>query len=285
MDPTIERVPGKPTELIITVQPDDYKKTPKRFRTTKVISAYGAEPLRGRGTRVFEAIEIDKDGRSKGSAVVLKDIWIDHDRTREGAILAQIHKDAGEKDKILVKKYFLTTMCHGDVLLEPGVVDDTKDCLMRGFEVNEANVFKLPKKNLKITDKNSAPGSNSIRATSRFHARHPIFRYPHKTHYRIVFEEQGITIDDIRSLPDVLTILAETATGASSCISIRLKNLILVSPALQLLRKLGWVHRDVSIGNILSYEGGAKLADLEYAKKMDDKAGGHNMRTASVTLH
>jgi len=156
-------------------------------------------------------------------------------------------------------------MCHGDVLLEPGVVDDTKNCLMRGFEVNEANVFGLPKKNPKINDKNSAPGSNSIRATSRFHARHPILRYPHKTHYRIVFEEQGITIDDIRSLPDVLTILAETAT------------------ALQLLRKLGWVHRDVSIGNILSYEGGTKLADLEYAKKMEDKAGGHNMRTG--TLH
>ena len=34
--------------------------------------------------------------------------------------------------------------------------------------------------------------------------------------------------------------------------------------ALQLLRQLGWVHRDVSIGNILRWEGGAKLADLEY---------------------
>ena len=54
-------------------------------------------------------------------------------------------------------------------------------------------------------------------------------------------------------------------------------------PALQLLRKLGWVHRDVSIGNILSYDGHAKLADLEYAKKMGDLKS-HEMRTASEFL-
>jgi len=50
--------------------------------------------------------------------------------------------------------------------------------------------------------------------------------------------------------------------------------------ALRLLRKLGWVHRDVSIGNILSHDGHAKLADLEYAKKIGDLKS-HEMRTAS----
>jgi serine/threonine protein kinase len=49
---------------------------------------------------------------------------------------------------------------------------------------------------------------------------------------------------------------------------------------LPLLRKLGWVHRDVSIGNILSYEGEAKLADLEYAKRVGEVKS-HEMRTAS----
>src|ERR1700733_7496950 len=47
-----------------------------------------------------------------------------------------------------------------------------------------------------------------------------------------------------------------------------------------MLRKLGWVYRDVSIGNILSYNGQAKLADLEYAKKMGDSKG-RETRTAS----
>jgi len=43
------------------------------------------------------------------------------------------------------------------------------------------------------------------------------------------------------------------------------------------------VHRDVSIGNILSCDGHAKLADLEFAKKMSDLTG-HEMRTASESL-
>jgi hypothetical protein len=42
------------------------------------------------------------------------------------------------------------------------------------------------------------------------------------------------------------------------------------------------VHRDVSTGNILSCDGHAKLADLEYTKKVGDlKSRGHEMRTAS----
>jgi serine/threonine protein kinase len=57
-------------------------------------------------------------------------------------------------------------------------------------------------------------------------------------------------------------------------------SLIFYCTALQLLRKLGWVHRDVSVGNILSYKGEAKLADLEYAKRVGDGKS-HEMRTAS----
>ena len=40
------------------------------------------------------------------------------------------------------------------------------------------------------------------------------------------------------------------------------------------------MHRDVSIGNILSCDGHAKLVDLEYAKDLND-SNGHETRTAS----
>ena len=43
--------------------------------------------------------------------------------------------------------------------------------------------------------------------------------------------------------------------------------------------------RDVSIGNILIYEGGAKLADLEYAKKVGSDRTPHNMRTVSESYN
>ena len=39
-------------------------------------------------------------------------------------------------------------------------------------------------------------------------------RYAHKTHYRIVFKEQGVTIDRIKSLPQVMQIFSETVGGA-----------------------------------------------------------------------
>lgn len=73
--------------------------------------------------------------------------------------------------------------------------------------------------------------------------------------------------------PDVMTILAGTVAGAILSHDIRLWSLTL-------LRKLGWVQCDVSIGNILSHERSAKLADLEYAKRRGDTKS-HEMRTAS----
>jgi hypothetical protein len=178
-----------------------------------VISSYGAEPLRGRGTRVFEAVEIAENDTQKGSAVVLKDIWIDSDRKREGDILAQIHSEANTEDKTLVEKYFLTTICHGDVWTAPKLLDDTENGLMRGLKITTDRVFQLQRKRLTLEKRETVTGSEGLRAISRLPAPHLNLKYAHKTHYRIVFKEKGTTIDCIRSLPDVMTILAGTVAG------------------------------------------------------------------------
>ena len=44
------------------------------------------------------------------------------------------------------------------------------------------------------------------------------------------------------------------------------------------------MHRDVSIENILSYNGQAKLADLEYAKKMDDSTSHETPAVGEFTI-
>ena len=36
------------------------------------------------------------------------------------------------------------------------------------------------------------------------------------------------------------------------------------------MRMAGYVHRDVSAGNCLHYDGSGKLADLEYSKRYED---------------
>ena len=202
-DPTIQPVPGNRGQFVITVHPDDDKQNPRRFRTTRILSSYGAESLRGRGTRVFEAVEIDGDGDSNGSPVVLKDIWIDSDRMREGNILASLHSAADDKDKQLLKSYFLTTICHGDVWTTLDILDDTANALMRGLNIasGRGSLFKLQQKPF-IPNHEPPSGSAGLRATSRVQAPHSHLRYAHKTHYRIVFKEKGITIDRMRSLPE-----------------------------------------------------------------------------------
>ena len=190
-------------QFVITVHPDNDKQNPRRFRTTRIISSYGAESIRGRGTRVFEAVELDRNGEPNGSHVVLKDIWINSDRTREGNILTSLHEAAEDEDKQLFEKHFLTTVCHGDVWTELDIVDDTANALMRGLNISPGHdtLFELQR----------APiFQYRIRASgSEGH-----LRYTHKTHYRIVFKEICITIDRMLSLPDVMVVLAETVSGA-----------------------------------------------------------------------
>jgi hypothetical protein len=103
---SIQPVPGNRGQTVITFHPHNDEQNPRRFRTTQILSSYGAESLRGRGTRVFEAVEIDGNGDPNGSPVVLKDTWVDSDRTREGNIIASLHSAANDEDRQLVEEAF-----------------------------------------------------------------------------------------------------------------------------------------------------------------------------------
>jgi hypothetical protein len=171
--------------------------------------------LRGRGTRVFQAVELDGNGEPNGSGVVLKDFWIDSDRMREGNILRSLHKAADDADKKLVERHFLTTICHGDVRIGP-IFDDTANALMRGLEIPKdyGSLFKLQRHPI-VQNFTPATGSEGLRATARVqnpNRRHQ--RYEHKTHYRIVFKEIGTAIDSMESFPDVMNVLKDIAGGA-----------------------------------------------------------------------
>ena len=199
-DTTIQPVTGDRRQFDITVHPHNDKENSRTFRTIRVISSYGAEPIRGRGARVFEAVELDRNGEPNGPHVVLKDMWIDSDRMREGTILTSLYEAAEDEDKRLVEKHSLTTICHGDVWTEVDILDDTANALMRGFSIASGHDshFELP----------------WTPYPYRLHSSHSRLRYADKTHYRIVFKEICITIGHIRSLPDVMVVLVETVAGS-----------------------------------------------------------------------
>ncbi|KIP01905.1 hypothetical protein PHLGIDRAFT_321572 [Phlebiopsis gigantea 11061_1 CR5-6] len=124
---------GKP-QYNIAVR-DGEKGTTKPFRTRRLISNIGADPLSGRGTRVWEAIELGgEDGEEMsgtGSTCVLKDFWVDNDRMREGAILAQIPVDANARgpesdEKRTMDNCVLNVLTYGDVHVD-GDPDKTRN--------------------------------------------------------------------------------------------------------------------------------------------------------------
>ena len=153
---------------------------------------------------------------------MLKDIWIDSNRKREGDILAQIYSKTNTEDKTLVEKYFLTIICHGDVWTAPKLLDDTEHGLMCGLKITTDRVFQLQRKQLTLKKRETITGSEGLQAISRLPAPHLNLKYAHKTHYHIFFKEKGTTIDCIRGLPDVMTILAGTVAGAILSHNIRL---------------------------------------------------------------
>jgi hypothetical protein len=94
-------------------------------------------------------------------------MWIDSDRTREGVIFG-LYDEADDEDKVLVKKHFLTTTCHGDVSMG-AAVDDTANALMRRLKVTEDGVFELQRKQLVLQKREVGPGSEGLRTTCRLH--------------------------------------------------------------------------------------------------------------------
>ena len=132
--------------------------------------------------------------------MVLKDIWVNSDRAREGNIITSLHAAADEEDKQLIEKHFLTTICHGDVRTELDIVNDTANALMRGLNnaPDHDSLFQLQRK--PIVYYGPPFGSEGLRAIT------------HKTHYRIVFKEICITVDRMWNLPGVMKVLTETVS-------------------------------------------------------------------------
>ncbi|KAI6110910.1 hypothetical protein EDD16DRAFT_1897766 [Pisolithus croceorrhizus] len=265
-DPTIRRVSvGGKIQYNITVHTDEGKDLV--YQTTRVISDYSADTLSGRGTRVFEARLIFLNGTSVKDAkpVVLKDSWRDCDRDREDIILNQIFADLlkhkGPEQEEEARKHFLTVLAAGNVMVD-GKIDST-DCLLRGSDLStDRTPHRLPAEEVpKGKPIRSGEGSTPIFRFAPYSTKHS--KVHHRTHFRLVFKEVCRSIYELRSLDTVFATLED------------------VREALQFLHSVDWVHRDISGGNVLRWGQIGKLADLEYAKRMNSDTG-HEVRMGTL---
>ncbi|GJE95027.1 hypothetical protein PsYK624_112060 [Phanerochaete sordida] len=235
------------------------------YRTKRLISAIGAESPRGRGTRVWEVRQLDKRGGTEiGPSLVLKDSWVDEDRLREFRVLDAIHESANsasKKDQAILTTHLLSVHAAADVMVRD-VPDDTHTVIRRGMLPPWENTIPVQKDiNAKKVIKDDLPLVDAMLLPPKKSAEHVVFH--RKVHHRVVFKEMGTTIME-----------AETFALAFKT----LKDIVKV---LRVLHKCGWVHRDISAGNVLIVDGVAKLADVEYAKRETDDTT-HSVRTGTA---
>ncbi|KAI6107333.1 hypothetical protein EV401DRAFT_1892135 [Pisolithus croceorrhizus] len=249
-DPTIQRVRGE--DLV--------------YQTTRVISDFSADALIGSGTRVFEERPKSPNGTIVKNAepLVLKDSWRDCDRDREDIILEQIFADLWEKkgsEQEEAMKYFVTVLAAGNVMVD-GKIDST-DSLLRGSDLPAERSFypppvdEVPKAKLIRSGEGYTPTFPFVPCSTEYS------KVPHRIHSRLVFKEVCQPIYELRTLDTVFATLEDTRK------------------ALQFLHSVDWVHRDISGGNVLRWGKIGKLADLEYAKRMDSNTT-HEVRTGTL---
>ncbi|KAI6144018.1 hypothetical protein BKA82DRAFT_33291 [Pisolithus tinctorius] len=260
-DPTTQRVVvGGKVQYNISVQPDEGGILV--YQTIRPISTFGADALMGRGTRTWEAIPLSRYRHkvTEPQPVVLKDSWRDSNRDREDTIRDQILNAMGEK-KGEAEKYFLTVVAAGDVVIGRLGMKDTTISLLRGAHLPESHWHQL-----RVDEELKGKIGTSVGLYPILLDEDGVEALPpgiqHCTHSRVVFAEVGQTIYELGSLSASYGTLQYAREG------------------LQLMHDIGWVHRDVSPGNVLRVGNQGKIADLDYSKHMHSDTT-HDIRTVS----
>ncbi|EEB99142.1 hypothetical protein MPER_01233 [Moniliophthora perniciosa FA553] len=119
--------------------------------------------------------------------------------------------------------------------------------------------YKRPPSHVSGSQVSTPKGSVSgLRAQTREMHRLAREHYGNKAHHRILMEDAGKPLDEIRELRTILLCIGQASTG------------------LLIMFSAGMVHRDISTGNLLVSEIDGelrcKITDLEYAKKVGESS-------------
>jgi Fungal protein kinase len=254
------------------------------FTTQNLIANYRAVGIRSRGTWVFEGVQGEGPN---GTPVVIKDVWIDSDREVEGTILEKVRESLKGTPEDL--RLFLEPFCHGCVVVD-GVKDQTQPVL------ESKKTMKLvgnPTPGTSRTGRKRMDDGRSVGALPNQPTAEPVIigrRGDPRKHYRIAFKgKPGRALKDLKGREEVFIGLLGGVKGMFY-VHRYLPSLKRFNPALRALLKAGYIHRDLSVGNVLlvkegEEEGHGRLIDLEYAKLFPDPSvQSHDVRTVSSSI-
>ncbi|TFY59786.1 hypothetical protein EVG20_g7656 [Dentipellis fragilis] len=256
------------------------------FKTLRTISEHLSVRITGRSTRVFEVVEVhgfdNLDPIPGQTTKVLRDVWQAADARTDRQIQDNIFEeldafsqklalmaedahrlpqfcDVSEEDKELLrqalrnqnyKRYFMTIACD-----QQGT--QPKPFPSHALDASDASSPTSPPTSSLAPADRLQPSlavnmlSDSPRRLGDARRKHRGF--VHNRQYRVVYEEVCEALHNVENLATVIKAMEH-------CLL-----------ALQLLFLIGWVHRDISSGNLLWFEAGGRgiLSDFEYAKKFD----------------
>ncbi|KAH9848208.1 hypothetical protein C2E23DRAFT_463649 [Lenzites betulinus] len=248
-----------------------YRVGDRYFKTLRCLHEYDSLAIAGRATRAWEVIEVrdfDRlDPLPNAQPMVLRDVWIDECASTESEIQKQIFArcDAlganfpadddprlsgvdGPTRQELRRR--LEDGTYKDLFLS--IEADERGAMSKsvaeGF-IMEKDVFAAPVYVGKGVSKKGADRSRASDSKREYEPRQRNF---------VVYKEVCCALHDLKDLHDVIQALLD-------CLW-----------AVQILFLIGWIHCDISSGNVLFYNGRGILGDLEYAKKFDLSVGGHS---------
>ncbi|KAF5348485.1 hypothetical protein D9756_009669 [Leucocoprinus leucothites] len=281
-DPSVRRIIHEDEiRYIYTITPDS---APSRyFRTIAPIFNPRVGCIIGRKTRVWQAEEVNESSDAAivldngGKKVALKDVWLDEgsrtEKEIQNLIFRQLQEIAsarwdwpvgslGEYTAAALRDFpsnlpFMRIECdgRGRKCKEPHDKAKPDAIILQPLPITpapqRATKLRLPHSSQKHSSAPTTKSGHSSPAPSR--ASRPPRKYLAKQQYRLVYHDIGFALHDSQDL--------KTAFNAIRDILI----------ALTLLFLAGWVHRDVSTGNIIVVKTGDSfrglLSDFEYAKE------------------
>ncbi|KAF4563849.1 hypothetical protein EYR36_003093 [Pleurotus pulmonarius] len=249
------------------------------FRTTVSIAEYRSNNITGRMGRVWKVVECNPTGDvlSPGEpSRVLKDVWLEDSALTESQIQSLIFEDlktffVDKQDKRYLafeklqpslsdlekddayKKYFIQILTdyEGTRTKPPFAKSQRKRGLFSAVEA------------LSLPATSDRGGSGTHRPTeSKLAFDKGPREFALRKQYRVIFGEVCEAVGDLGTVGEVADVLSQAVV------------------ALRLMYCAGWVHRDISSGNILAHRSRsltpwqAKLSDLEYARQFSDSDRG-----------
>ena len=244
------------------------------YVTDHYLSNISAQEISGRATRVWLAK--GKDNRS----VALKDVWLDEGCLPEDEVQKAVLDSIEDEELRRAIESRLFTILDCEKVKVSNKEDNTRDAILRGLSLDgyvrylglSHNTSDDPV--VQISE-SVTPSVTPPNVTSGIISDVRSRKIQHRYHYRVVFKEVATPLNRCNGLPAIFRTCGDASVGRPDFSYHFPKGRSNASVVLGTMGDAGWIHRDISAGNIYVYGEGCLIGDLEYAKAINALRGHH----------